>query len=241
MIRTVAAGIGLAFTLLATRAGAEQPPPLPPASSSTAPTSPSSTVAARPTGTVRLSLRSYKNKEAARLFVEHPNGAYAFVCQSPCKADVVPGTNLRVTLGDSEEPHDFQMSGNPGTDVDLEVRPASKGALAGGIVMVSLGGATAIVGLLLLAVAALPRIDDDSGLRTAGFICLGAGGGLTFGGIALIAGRSREPRIRQDEHGGDKTSASASRAEVFRGDLVTLRPALPTSPALTPLTWGLNF
>lgn len=233
MMRTVAvAGVGLAMTLLSARANAEETPPLPPSGAA---------ASARPAGTVRLSLRSYRSKELARLYVARENGAYAFVCQSPCKADVIPGTPLRVTLGDSSEPHDFVMSGHPGSDLDVEVRPASKGPLAGGIVMVSLGAPTALVGLILLAVSGIGS-SSDADLRTAGLVVLGVGGAVTVGGIALIANRSHEPRIREDEHGGDRAErATDSRANVFASDVATLRHASPVAPAFTPLTWGLSF
>jgi hypothetical protein len=190
----------------------------------------------RPPNTVRLNVRSFKPSVPARLYVGRADGSYSFVCHAPCKADVVPGTPLRVTIGDSEVGHDFPMSGTAGNEVDLEVRPASKAPIAGGVVMISIGGLTALVGLILAGVGAA---DDRDELSNAGYICLGIGGGLTVGGIALIANRSKEPRIRTNEH--TPSGTAASRSSVLFGDLATLRPASPIAPAFAPLRLGATF
>lgn len=190
----------------------------------------------RPPNTVRLNVRSFKPSVPARLYVGRADGSYSFVCHAPCKADVVPGTPLRVTIGDSEVGHDFPMSGTAGNEVDLEVRPASKGPIAGGVVMISIGGVTTLVGMLLAAFGASDNRDE---LATAGYVCLAAGGALTFGGIMLIANRSKEPRIRTNEHAPSGTAAS--RADLFAGDLASLRPRSPIAPAFAPLRLGGTF
>jgi hypothetical protein len=186
---------------------------------------------------VRLNVRSYKASVPAQLYVGRADGSYSFVCNAPCKADVVPGTPLRVAIGDSDEAHDFAMSGTAGNEVDLEVRPASKGPIAGGAVMISIGGLTTLIGIVMLGIAASNNRDD--GLDTAGFICLGVGGGLTIGGIMMIANRSREPRIRTNEHSPGGTAAS--RSDVFSADLATLRPTSPIASAFAPLRFSASF
>ncbi len=241
MVRgVIAAGMGLTMLLGASAARADEAPAATPATAGQA-AAPQAAAhatapAARPQGTVRLHVRSYKEDVPARLFVAAANGAYAFVCQAPCTADVYPGTPLRVTIGDSDEGHDFTMTGTPGNDVDLVVRPASKGPIAGGVVMLSFGGITALVGMVLAAAGAQSGRD---GTATAGWICLGIGGGLTAGGIALIASRSREPRIRTNERA--PSGATASRADLFSGDLASLRPPSPIAPAFAPLSFGGTF
>jgi hypothetical protein len=196
---------------------------------------PAASAPARPAGTVRLHFKSYKGKTVARLYAADPSkpGAYAFVCQSPCAADVNPGTPLRVTLGDAEdEPHDLVMLGNAGSDVDYEVRPAARGMLAGGIVMTSIGGLTALVGLVLFAVGATSSTFSE--LEIPGFVCMGVGAGLTAGGLALISGRSHEPRVEEAPHDREALLARWRTAEARS-------PTMPLPPAFAPLSWTIKF
>lgn len=67
--------------------------------------------------------------------------------------------------------------------MDLEVRPASVGPLVGGIVMMGSGGAFVLSGLLLLALADLSSGShiDNSGTKTAGWVCIGLGAAAAVG------------------------------------------------------------
>jgi hypothetical protein len=190
---------------------------------------PAAAPAARPPGTVRLGVRAYRNKGKVHLFTARAGQQpQTFVCEAPCKADVYPGTRLVVTHGDSDEGHELTMSGAPGSEVDLEVRPPSKGALAGGIVLVAIGGLTALIGGILVAVAAEGKGSDEK-LMTPGLITLAAGGGLTVGGIFLLTNRTSEPRVH--EYGGQGRAPLSS-----TGERTALAP-----PALTPLSWAVQF
>jgi hypothetical protein len=219
------AGIALATLLLRSVAAAQQPPP--PAAP------PPAAAAPRTPGTVRVNVRAYRNRGLVRLYTAktsaHPK---AFICEAPCMADVYPGTPLHVTFGDSDDGHDLLLEGKPGTDVDLEVRAASKGPLAGGIVLTIVGGLTALIGLVLVGVAAGDRGDED--LMSPGLITLAVGGGLTVAGIFLIAGRSSEPRVRE-------LAQQQSRRALFRSDLATLHGSSPAGAAFAPLSWGIAF
>lgn len=154
---------------------------------------------ASPRGTVRVHFHAYKDA-STRIYSESAPDRWVFVCSTPCDVDAPPGVRLRVVYDDvDEEPHDFTLDGNAGGRTDIEVRPASKGPLAGGIVMTSIGGLTALVGIVLVAVSSSSALtsSDRSGFQVAGTVCLLAGGGLTLGGILLITNRSHEPRIKQ--------------------------------------------
>jgi hypothetical protein len=228
-------GLALAMTFAGGIANAAEPLPPPP---------PPAVVTQRPAGTVRLNVRPYRATKDVKLQVGDAQGGWAFVCNAPCSADVVPGTALRVTIGDSEEGHEFAMAGNPGNEMDLEVRPASKGPLAGGIVMASIGGFTALVGVILLAVAATPN-RNSADLETPGWVCLLAGGGLTLGGIILIAKRTHEPRVRENEHTPSKESRPIARrgADLYTSDVSArgMTPLIGTGPAFTPLGFSVHF
>jgi hypothetical protein len=153
--------------------------------------------ASSPSPRVRASFHAYKGRPT-RIYAETTSERYALVCGTPCEADLYPGARLRAVYdGNEEEPHDFVIEGNAGGKTDVEIRPASKGPLAGGIVMTSIGGVTALVGIVLLAVASSTKIHSAD-YQTAGLVTSVIGGGLTIGGILIIVNRSHEPRVRQD-------------------------------------------
>jgi hypothetical protein len=152
---------------------------------------------AAPARPVRVNFTTPGNKLEARLFVRKSESEWALVCAAPCKADLWPGSQLRAVLGDhDDEPYDFVLSNGLGDEVNIEARRGGRGALAGGIVMTSLGGLALVVGIVLTAVSTLNTYNQSS-LRTAGIISLGLGAGATAGGILMITGRTWEPRIKQ--------------------------------------------
>lgn len=153
-----------------------------------------------PSNAVRVHFSTPGNKIEAKLWAKRGSDVeYSFVCAAPCKADIPGGTPLRATITDHEdEPYDFVLSNDLGKEVDIVARRGGRGTLAGGIVMTSIGGLTVVVGLILELIALAPsEFVDKSGFRTAGLICLGVGGGLTVGGIAMITGRTYEPVVKQ--------------------------------------------
>lgn len=155
-------------------------------------------VQAPPAQPVRVHFYTPGNKAQARLFVRRSESEWAFVCAAPCKADLWPASQLRAVLGDhDDEPYDFVLSNDMGREIEIEARRGGRGALAGGIVMTSLGGLTFIVGAVLAALSTSSVVGNQSALRTAGIVCMGLGGGTTAGGIVLITGRTWEPRIKQ--------------------------------------------
>jgi hypothetical protein len=246
-----AAAVGAFLTLMAGSSYAADPPPqLPPAGGGGATAAPPpAPPPGRPPNTVRVNLTAYRNKGVARLYVAKGEGNYALVCQAPCKADVVPGTPLRVTHGSdtgADEGHDFNMAGNPGDDVDIEVRPPSKGALAGGIVLLSVGGVTALFGLLFVAIGSSSGVRNRDDYKTGGWIATAIGAGLTVAGIVLLMNRSKEPRITENEHAPNKGEGLpiTNKTDLFRSDVASLKPADPWSnaaPAIMPFQYSVSF
>lgn len=203
-----------------------------------------------PPDKVRVHLRSYRPKDTARLYIEQGTDRWALACTSPCGIDLRPGASLRVTYNDDvESPHDFSLQTEGGREIELLVKPASKGALAGGIIMVSLGGATALCGLLVLALSDLSRSSRDrSQAQVIGGVVTALGAGLVIGGIVLLANRSREPRITQESTpaGGPREKGAIDvpvrSAFLDDGKLATSPSTSGILPApQVPVGWGFTF
>lgn len=147
---------------------------------------------------VRVHFSTPGNKTEAKLWARRGTDVeYTYVCAAPCKADIPGGTALRATLtGHEDEPYDFVLSNDSGKEIEIVARRGGRGALAGGIVMTSIGGLTALVGLVLTLVS-FADIRDEQAIRTAGLITLGVGGGLTAGGVTMITSRTYEPVVKQ--------------------------------------------
>lgn len=191
-----------------------------------------------------MRFRTYRDRGRARVFVRTVQGAYAFVCTSPCTADLPPGAELRTTLGDDDEdPRDISVPNDLGPDVDVEVKPASKGALVGGIIMTSIGGVFLLIGTVLTAAANDARsASAERALTTGGVVCLVLGAGLAIPGILLMTNRSREPRVRTDPH---RRGHEYSREDTLLMDVATARRADPSTGvvpvAVTLLRLGFSF
>lgn len=151
-----------------------------------------------PAQPVRVHFHTPGNKLEARLFMRKGPSEWALVCAAPCKADLPGGAELRAVLGEhDDEPYDFFLSNDMGGEIEIEARRGGRGALAGGIVMTSLGGLTLLVGIVLTAVSTSSHVQSQSTMRSAGVVCMGLGGAATAGGIVMITNRTYEPKIRQ--------------------------------------------
>ena len=175
---------------------------------------------------VRVWLHSSADDALVKLYLQDVVGgrdAWVLVCPQACRVVLPRRAKVRTTFA-SSEPHDFELE-ETGRDVEIDVRGPSRAALAGGIVMVSIGSFTALVGGILFGVG----VDSDEGSseRTAGLVTLFIGGGLTIGGAILIGNRSKETRIEQF---GAKSSFGPKLAEE------RLFPA-----AHSAFSWGFAF
>lgn len=195
-----------------------------------------------PQGPPQVVRVNFRSKERATIY-DRSTGR--LLCATPCTADVPVGAPLRVVLeGGEDEPHDFVVTGEHGAQADVEIKRGGRGALAGGIVMVSLGGVFVLTSLVLFAISAAAEDstnqtirEEAGGFRTAGLVTLIIGGGLAAGGIVLLSNRSREATTRQKA-----TPPYGSKAEIFRSDMLAgggRDPLLP--PAPQQLGWTFAF
>jgi len=212
-----------------------------------------------PPGTVRLHFRLYRDKGSARVYHRAADGRYGLLCMAPCTADVPAGDTLRITWGDHEEdPHDMPVAAGYGQEVEVEVKGPSVGPVIGGAIMMGVGGASILSGLILVAISDIDTLDGRSNLSldTMGYVFIGVGAGLAVGGLVWLIARSHEPRVeawtykgeepaRYDDRDRDRDRRRRkNRAEMFLGDEALARPRdpmLPLGPAPTPLRWGFAF
>ena len=253
MTRVSVAGVlVLALTLVASPSGAQVPAGLPwsPPDDDAAPP-PTATKRPRPhtvdapASTVRIHSYSADGKHRVRVEMPTTSGEYRLVCTSSapapdsprwgdCVADVPPGSQLRVTLGNVTQPQLLSVPDDPGSVLDLEVLPAEDSeAKVGGTLLIVLGSAGMCVGLLSLAAAGLAADDAKGRAQLLGGLGLVLGGLTVAGGIALIKTRPKEPRVvsydRSDNLLGDVAAAKSR-------DRATDGPA-----AFTPLRYGFTF
>jgi hypothetical protein len=211
---------------------------------------------------VRVHVRTLKNKGTARLFIHRADGSYTLVCASPCTADLPGNSELRVTLANNDdEPHTFTLPSDLGSEVDLEVRPASSGPLIGSIVLLGSGGVFMLSGLAFIALSDLAKSgisggsttstarDQDvaSTYKTTGFVMLGLGAAAAVAGFVWLLSRSHEPQVidapyRERER--EREPGIYGRRETVLGDVALGKPRDATSDTpvpFTPLQYGFSF
>jgi hypothetical protein len=250
----------LTFTLAAASASAQQAqvPPGPVAPSSPPPLqAPSSAAPAPPpalTSAVRVHVHTSKNKVTAHLWIRRADG-FAAVCDSPCTADIPVNSELRVTLGNNvDEPHEFVMTGDLGSEVDVEVKGPSIGPLIGGIVLMGVGGAFVLSGLLFVALGDLGKSTSSSSYsrdlastyKTTGYVCIGLGAAAAVAGAVWLLTRSHEPQVKGAPYRDQPQRAPDvySRGETLLGDVAvaTRRDPSFTMPSpVMPLQLGFTF
>jgi hypothetical protein len=204
---------------------------------------------------VRVHVRTFKNKGTARLYIHRTDGSYTLVCASPCTADVPGNSELRVTLANNDdEPHTFVLPADLGSEVDLEVRPASLGPLIGSIVTMGVGGAFVLSGLLFIALSDVhygsvgnttsTQRDISTTYKTTGYVMIGLGAAAAIAGFVWFLSRSHEPQVFDSPY---QQPQVYGRRETLLGDVALAKPRDPTSVItdaplpFTPLHYGFSF
>ncbi len=208
-------------------------------------------------GRVRLHVRTLREKtpHTARVFIKGPGDTYSLVCATPCSAEVPAGAEMRVTFDDhDDEPHAFVLSPELGSEVEIEVRPASKAPLIGGIVMMGSGGLLAALGALYVAMAdklgkpqgnnSFFQVDTSDAYRKAGYIVIGIGAAVSTVGLIWFLTRSHEPRLVETPLRAPPRPQAYGRSETLASDVASgkRRDEASLGPApFTPVQWGFTF
>jgi hypothetical protein len=150
------------------------------------------------------------------------------VCTAPCDVAVPAKETYRIGGAGIRNSRPFNLGDDGGKRRTLYVDEASKGSFALGIVGLSVGALTAMVGVLIIAVdAAVSDLDGQNGNNsndgaTAGGITVAVGVGLIIGGAVLLGGNVRT--------GVSQTPPSTS------GDATVLGPSIALGGrALSPV------
>lgn len=164
-----------------------------------------------------------------------------FVCDSPCDVPVPLQGTYRIT-GGMRPSKQFNFNAKAGDRVVLSVDPASKGGFAGGIVLVSLGGVSLVIGSLVYLVAAV--VSDVSNGRTGGgaktvggVMMLGGAASIVGGVVLMVMNKSSDV-----DHASAPSTATPAPAQAhrFMDELSPVRDhaaaALPT-PFIAPVTF----
>jgi hypothetical protein len=174
-----------------------------------------------------------------------PSGSFGPVCNEPCDAELPLAYTYRLTGSGIRSSRDFTLEAAPGQHVVLTVKTGSKGGFTGGIVLVSVGPALALIGLLVVLVGVAENSTTNfgcgvgtgttnscssnsnagSGTETTGWVMTLIGLGATVGGIVLIVTNARTSYTEEIMAPGPRPAGS-------------LLPTLPRADAWLRLpTW----
>jgi hypothetical protein len=126
-------------------------------------------------------------------------GEWTTVCGGSCDRPVPLGLLYRISGDGIRSSKPFEIGAQPGSRVHLYATTGSSGSFVTGIVVLSLGSASALIGLSLTLLGALVgaycgygvSCSGDAGLLTGGLITLGVGVVGIIIGAVLIGGNSR--------------------------------------------------
>lgn len=90
-------------------------------------------------------------------------GQWVTVCNAPCDLPLDIESSYRVSGGGIRRSGVFRLAGKPGDRIIITIDPASKGAFAGGIVLIAIGAPAFVIGgLTLLVVAAIDASNSSA-------------------------------------------------------------------------------
>jgi hypothetical protein len=123
------------------------------------------------------------------------SGVWATMCSAPCDQEMPLGNAYRLAGSGVRASKSFTLVGRPGDHITITADPSSKGAFAGGIVLISVGVPVFVIGCFVELVVAIVNAgskidgeyDDTSGAQIVGLSMMGLGAAGVVTGIVLIA------------------------------------------------------
>jgi hypothetical protein len=176
-------------------------------------------------------------------------GEWTTVCAGSCDRPLPLGVLYRVTGDGVRSSRPFEIGGQPGGHAQLMATTASSGSFTTGIVLASVGGAAAVIGLSLTLLGLLvgtycgfgTSCTGDASLLTGGLITLGLGTAGIVIGVVLAGGnaRSKVQQVAADDGSVRFALGSPTRreAEARRSEV---GPVLQTAGISVPL-FGASF
>lgn len=167
-------------------AARQSAPGAPAAPAPTAPTAPA------PTAPTAQKLVHIEASRVVALERQSDNAkVWVVVCSSPCDRHVPASGTYRIAGSGVRASRAFVIDAGTGDRVYIDVDAGSKGWFVGGIVLTSVGGGAAIIGLILALVATDSHITGHDSLATAGLTTAGLGVLGTVAGIVAITSNAK--------------------------------------------------
>ena len=238
------------FSSAATSAFAADPPASTSVTSNPAtvtpvpPTTTTTTTAASTDGTVMVKMKSDKPVTLQRRSGE--SGSWETVCSSPCETRAPVGDQYQVTGEGLNPSKPFMLNASKGT-VNLDVVVGEKRDATTGLVVLGVGGALVIAGVIVIAVAGgtkggISGQGNDSGTTHLGNTnAFFVGGGLIFAGLAAgIYGGATYLNSKSSSVEGDVAKPGPARGALDSGPIVA-RNATPNAPSFVIPVWQGTF
>ena len=152
-----------------------------------------------------------------------PHRPFKAVTWGDCVADVAPGSQVLITVGNREQRHPVIVPDDPGAELEIRILPPDRTEQrSGAIALFVVGGAAAVGGFFAYELAS---IGGASGTTVPAVVMLG-GIALVVTGIFVIATGPREPVIEL----GQRLAPRAVRRDDALGDLAVARRREASSP-----------
>ncbi|WP_394836771.1 hypothetical protein LVJ94_07670 [Pendulispora rubella] len=178
--------------------------------------------------------------EGANVTLEQLHGSkWVRVCNSPCGKSLSLDSTYQITGDGIRSSRGFSLRGNAGERVVLDVAPASSGSYVAGIVLLSVGIPTLLIGPYVLAVAKAvgtgSRSDTTAGQAT-GWAMLGAGALGTVMGLILFFGNGHTGVDQRVDSVGAKAADTGKRLPIWN-EWASVKPSVVpgSTPFLFPL------
>jgi hypothetical protein len=167
------------------------------------------------------------------------------VCTSPCDRQMSTQGQYRI-VGDGARPSREFMLPSAGGTVTLSVSPASTGWFVGGIILMSVGGVTMLVGLFIGLVASLVSTVDSSGTSqdwaTGGWTACGIGAaGLILGMFATFGNVHSGVTVGNGESSGEAQGSPWAHVATWRGPSFSQQQRLAPPPVVGVPLYSTSF
>jgi hypothetical protein len=143
-----------------------------------------------PAGPKRSAFVHIESEQPVRLEAVEGRKKYRFVCASPCDVPVDLDQHYRIAGDGVRSTGEFEINGQSGQRVVIEVDTSSKAGFVWGIVITSLSPIVALVGLVVYAVSSIDVTKSSSGQAVGAAMGFGGLAGIAIGIVMIVSNSS---------------------------------------------------